>query len=192
MGQRPAWPHKPGPAGATPASGTVLRQGLQCKGERTWSAKSAGRALLLVQAFGVVSTRKRQRTYPVNRWWTATGNPARPAGHERIVEVGLNPARLFFETDSIGRPQPDETYIPPGDVRRPTEHPWAGYFIGMMTMSEAYDQRWKHCEIHLNPETGEMHGDGDLDVLSWIQERLREEEKSWTRMTQSLGLDTTE
>jgi len=29
-----------------------------------------------------------------------------------------------------------------------------------------------HCKIHLNPETGEMHSDGDHRVRHWIKERL--------------------
>jgi hypothetical protein len=37
---------------------------------------------------------------------------------------------------------------------------------------EGYPKGWWHCTIHLNPETGEMHSDGDHRVRSWIQEKL--------------------
>jgi len=39
-------------------------------------------------------------------------------------------------------------------------------------IEEAYPPGWKHCTIHLNPETGEMHSDGDHSVREWIQDRL--------------------
>lgn len=41
-------------------------------------------------------------------------------------------------------------------------------------MSEEYPENWKHCMIHLNPETGEMHSDGDHSVRHWIEEKMRE------------------
>ena len=37
---------------------------------------------------------------------------------------------------------------------------------------EGYPDNWKHCIIHLNPETGEMHSDGDHSVRNWIKERI--------------------
>ncbi len=38
--------------------------------------------------------------------------------------------------------------------------------------AEGYPASWMHCMIHLNPETGEMHSDGDHRVRQWIQDRL--------------------
>jgi len=38
---------------------------------------------------------------------------------------------------------------------------------------EEYPNNWQHCMIHLNPETGEMHSDGDHRVRKWIQDRLK-------------------
>lgn len=38
--------------------------------------------------------------------------------------------------------------------------------------SETYPENWKHCLIHLNPETGEMHSDGDHSVREWIEDKL--------------------
>lgn len=35
--------------------------------------------------------------------------------------------------------------------------------------NEAYPDGWLHCVIHLNPETGEMHSDGDHRVREWIE-----------------------
>jgi len=37
---------------------------------------------------------------------------------------------------------------------------------------EGYSREWKHCLIHLNPETGEIHGDGDLTVREWLLEQI--------------------
>jgi hypothetical protein len=37
---------------------------------------------------------------------------------------------------------------------------------------EGYPPNWWHCTIHLNPETGEMHSDGDHRVRQWIEERI--------------------
>lgn len=37
---------------------------------------------------------------------------------------------------------------------------------------ESYPPQFKHCMIHLNPETGEMYSHGDHDVRLWIQSRL--------------------
>lgn len=34
---------------------------------------------------------------------------------------------------------------------------------------ESYPDGWLHCMIHLNPETGEMHSDGDHRVREWIE-----------------------
>ena len=39
--------------------------------------------------------------------------------------------------------------------------------------SEAYPNGWKHCVIHLNPETGQMHSDGDHSVREWIEANIR-------------------
>ena len=41
--------------------------------------------------------------------------------------------------------------------------------LNRKTMGEGYPKNWKHCVIHLNPETGEMHSDGDHSVRGWIQ-----------------------
>ena len=43
--------------------------------------------------------------------------------------------------------------------------------------SEGYPEGWMHCKIHLNPETGEMHSDGDHRVRHWIQERILNNKK---------------
>ena len=39
-------------------------------------------------------------------------------------------------------------------------------------MNESYPKNWKHCMIHLNPETGKMHSDGDHSVRTWIEQRI--------------------
>lgn len=39
-------------------------------------------------------------------------------------------------------------------------------------MNEGYPKNWIHCMIRLNPETGEMHSDGDHSVRHWIESRL--------------------
>lgn len=41
--------------------------------------------------------------------------------------------------------------------------------------SEGYPEGWRHCTIHLNPETGGMHSDGDHRVRTWIQDKLRKD-----------------
>lgn len=38
---------------------------------------------------------------------------------------------------------------------------------------EGYPKEWIHATIHLNPETGEMHSDGDHKVRHWIAARLK-------------------
>lgn len=38
--------------------------------------------------------------------------------------------------------------------------------------SEGYPKGWLHAKIHLNPDTGEMHSDGDHRVRTWIQGRI--------------------
>lgn len=38
--------------------------------------------------------------------------------------------------------------------------------------AESYPKNWKHCMIHLDPDTGEMHSDGDHSVREWIQDRM--------------------
>jgi len=40
------------------------------------------------------------------------------------------------------------------------------------TPSESYPAPWIHATIHLNPETGEIHSDGDHQVRHWIQEKI--------------------
>lgn len=39
-------------------------------------------------------------------------------------------------------------------------------------MNEGYPKNWKHCIIHLNPETGEMHSDGDHTVREYIEQKI--------------------
>ena len=39
-------------------------------------------------------------------------------------------------------------------------------------LNEGYPPNWRHAVIHLNPETGEMHSDGDHYVRLWIQKRI--------------------
>lgn len=43
--------------------------------------------------------------------------------------------------------------------------------------SEGYPSGWMHCKIHLNPETGEMHSDGDHRVRHWIKDRMLAKER---------------
>jgi len=38
---------------------------------------------------------------------------------------------------------------------------------------ECYPPDWKHCMIHLNPKTGEMHSDGDHSVRTWVEDRIK-------------------
>ena len=40
--------------------------------------------------------------------------------------------------------------------------------------TEGYPEPWIHATIHLNPETGEMHCDGNRAVHHWILERISE------------------
>ena len=42
-----------------------------------------------------------------------------------------------------------------------------------MEHGEGYPDDWKHCLIHLHPDTGEMHSDGDHTVREWIQNKLK-------------------
>ena len=42
-----------------------------------------------------------------------------------------------------------------------------------MIEQEIYPMEWKHSIIHLNPETGEMHSDGDPFVRKWIRNKLK-------------------
>ena len=37
--------------------------------------------------------------------------------------------------------------------------------------NEGYPANWKHCTIHLDESTGEMHSDGDHSVREWIEKR---------------------
>ena len=41
-----------------------------------------------------------------------------------------------------------------------------------MKTLESYPKEWMHATIHLNPETGELHSDGDHRVREWILARL--------------------
>lgn len=41
------------------------------------------------------------------------------------------------------------------------------------SQGEGYPPGWWHCTIHLNPNTGEIHSDGDHRVRAWIQEQIR-------------------
>jgi len=38
--------------------------------------------------------------------------------------------------------------------------------------NEGYPKNWLHCKIHLNPETMEMHSDGDHRVRNLIQKQI--------------------
>lgn len=44
---------------------------------------------------------------------------------------------------------------------------------GTEECGEAYPPNWKHCVIHLNPESGVMHSDGDHSVREWIENKIR-------------------
>ena len=39
--------------------------------------------------------------------------------------------------------------------------------------NEHYPLGWKHATIHLHPESGTMHSDGDHSVREWIQDRIK-------------------
>lgn len=41
-------------------------------------------------------------------------------------------------------------------------------------MNESYPPTWWHCEIHLEPETGTMHSDGDHRVREWIEKKIKD------------------
>ncbi|MDO8640825.1 MAG: hypothetical protein Q7R33_04725 [Nitrosarchaeum sp.] len=43
--------------------------------------------------------------------------------------------------------------------------------------NESYPKDWKHCLIHLNPKTREMHSDGDHSVRTWIEDRIKLNQK---------------
>jgi hypothetical protein len=48
--------------------------------------------------------------------------------------------------------------------------------------NEAYPKEWKHATIHLNPETGEIHSDGDDGfVRKWIIDRINS--KKWKKIS---------
>lgn len=38
---------------------------------------------------------------------------------------------------------------------------------------EGYSPNWRRAIIHLNPETGEIHSDGDHSVGGWLRERIK-------------------
>ena len=56
-----------------------------------------------------------------------------------------------------------------------------------MSKKECYPEDWRHCTIHLNPKTGEMHSDGDHRVRHWIQERLTAEGNNQERVAQLIA-----
>ena len=37
---------------------------------------------------------------------------------------------------------------------------------------EGYPSHWKHARIHLDPDTGELHSEGDHSVREWIERRV--------------------
>lgn len=43
--------------------------------------------------------------------------------------------------------------------------------------NEVYPPNWKHCTIHLNPKSGEMHSDGDHTVRLWIEDRIKSKDQ---------------
>ena len=47
---------------------------------------------------------------------------------------------------------------------------------------ESYPESWKHATIHLNPETGELHSDGDHSVKHWIADALEQKDKRITEL----------
>lgn len=55
-------------------------------------------------------------------------------------------------------------------------------------MSETYPDGWLHATIHLNPDTGEIHSDGDHRVRFWLLSHLK---KPW-RQRFRLGPNTYE
>jgi hypothetical protein len=53
--------------------------------------------------------------------------------------------------------------------------------------NESYPSNWQHCAIHLNPETGEMHSDGDHRVREWIEHNINQGLKDdWIRVEDRL------
>lgn len=49
--------------------------------------------------------------------------------------------------------------------------------------SEGYPDGWWHATVHLNPETGEIHTDGDHRVRFWLLERLSTPRQNlWRRL----------
>jgi hypothetical protein len=38
--------------------------------------------------------------------------------------------------------------------------------------NESYPSCFQHCTIHLNPDTGEMHSDGDHRVRAWVENKI--------------------
>jgi hypothetical protein len=44
------------------------------------------------------------------------------------------------------------------------------------TLNETYPDGWLHATIHLNPETGEIHSDGDHRIRFWLLAHLK---KPW-------------
>jgi len=62
----------------------------------------------------------------------------------------------------------------------------------MGEMKEGYPSSWKHATIHLDPESGEMHSDGDHSVRHWIAERLAEKRRIAEKLELLLGIETLE
>jgi len=49
---------------------------------------------------------------------------------------------------------------------------------------EGYPPNWKHCTIHLNPETGEMHSGGDHSVRDWIEKRMSDLQSAYDKLVE--------
>ena len=39
--------------------------------------------------------------------------------------------------------------------------------------AESYPEDWVHVTLHVNPNTGEMHSDGDHRVRRWIEDLIQ-------------------
>ena len=58
---------------------------------------------------------------------------------------------------------------------------------------EGYPDHWKHCTIHLNPKTGEMHSDGDHSVRTFIEDTIKKLEgtiKTLEKEVEELKIET--
>jgi hypothetical protein len=56
-------------------------------------------------------------------------------------------------------------------------------------MNESYPNNWKHATIHLNPETGELHSDGDHSVRVWIAQAIRDEHEKGHKCENIIEVD---